>query len=209
MKTRFELDFDFCTSFYEKYKSFSQIDCFSHSHSNLLSLIHCNQHTHHEKQKFYQITLSFFQNQVDIRSYYRELYSPDPMAYESECIKNPEIRRGNKLAVIRHTVFLSESAATHLAPDTPNKEFFLRLSTYLTIHKLDQFAKSHPDVEMPVIPLDYRCELTMNQYKMLRLLGIELNPAGLTANMALKASPHEEIKSALTSVNPKKTCSIS
>lgn len=203
LKTRFDLDFEFCTSFYKIYQPMLALG-WLFIVTRETGTITMLEYTHNNSL-FFKITITFSEDKTDIKVSYTSCYNDE----KSEVHFMPESlkKRGNNLVTLKKVIHVSSSPEAKM--EFPNfyhdDEFLLRLATVFVIRRLDLFSKHYPKIQLPDIS-QYRCELTQQDIQKLQSAGIKNIPAQITGPTFY--SGNKKVDSTQEPAKPKRTCAI-
>lgn len=200
METRFARDFEFCTSFYENFHLLIPLKNNGFVvEPDKISIIAWNHHKDNDNEILYKLSIEFSKNSAVIQSYYRELKPSELIAYQAN--EPAEIKHDHKIVQIQHNSFLSASIASKF----PNlsKEYVVRIATYLTICRLEQYAVLHPEVKLPNFK-EYKGTLSDNQKIIIEFLK---KPSALVTHTINHTKSDKKTESAPK--EKKRTCTIS
>lgn len=206
MKTRFDLDFEFCTSFYEQYNGLIKQDGVGFIVTGTyISMTYANKLRDQHHEVLYKIVVEFSKDRLDIYSCHRDIYHKSKKAYQN----NLKLKQDddNRLVTFRHSSLYSASVASSLID--PDEKFLLRLVTQLTIGSLGQYAIYFNKLTMPSTH-QYKGELTDEQSEVIEFLKEStVNTIGLLANSKFQPAPRNEYNKTKTSLPSKKMCLVS
>lgn len=208
MLSRFDLDFNFCTSFYKIYKpviSFSAQEFMSAN--NKIIMTFNNKLVQNQHQISYKLIIEFYQNKVEIYSYYRELQATDKEA-NRYVIERKKTHNNTSLKIYHDSLFTKSLTVTDWMQ--PDEEFILRLATYLALDRLHHYATSFPALKELYNPL-FDSSITDSQEAAVNFLNTpSTTPTLVSASSLLNEKKHEATSRSEDLKKEKhKKCSIS